>query len=123
MGVLRSDINDLVKTADLFFSANGWRLPPNPQWDVTDFGLGDWRRWGLVLVNLAEEPEYCEKIMYARRGMCTPWHTHRKKKEDIICRAGSLAVSLKAFDEHFSYKVNGEIRVSSSPERITPRSR
>jgi D-lyxose ketol-isomerase len=24
--------------------------------------------------------------MYARRGMATPCHGHRRKKEDIICR-------------------------------------
>ena len=66
-----------------------------PRWDVTDFGLGEWQRYGLVLVNLAEEPEYCEKLMYARRGMTTPWHYHLKKKEDIICRSGCLVVYVK----------------------------
>src|SRR5882762_9516743 len=88
----RSEINFLIQSADRCFRANGWALPPRPRWDVTDFGLGDWPRHGLVLVNLAEEPEYCEKLMYARRGMETPAHTHKKKKEDIICRWGRLAV-------------------------------
>jgi D-lyxose ketol-isomerase len=88
----RSEINRLIEQATDSFEAHGWALPPNPRWDVTDFGLGDWRRFGLVLVNLAEEPEYCEKLMYARRGMVTPRHHHLKKKEDIICRWGSLAI-------------------------------
>jgi len=68
----RSEINALVEAANACFTAHGWALPPRPRWDVTDFGLGDWRRFGLVLVNLAEEPEYCEKLMYARQGMTTP---------------------------------------------------
>lgn len=65
-------------------------MPPNARWDITDFGLGNWKRFGLVLVNLAEEPEYCEKLMYAQKGMTTPAHAHKKKKEDIISRGASL---------------------------------
>ena len=72
----------------------GWALPPAPRWDITDFGLGDFDRSGLTLVNLALEPEYCEKIMYARRGQVTPCHAHVRKKEDIICRVGELLVRL-----------------------------
>lgn len=90
----RSEINGAIKAASLFFKANGWTLPPLPKWDVTDFGLGDFKTCGLVLVNLAEEPEYCEKLMYAQKGMVTPSHTHKKKKEDIICRTGTLVVQL-----------------------------
>lgn len=90
----RSEINSLIEAAERCFGAHGCALPPNPHWDVTDFGLGKWRDFGLVLVNLAEEPEYCEKVMYAQAGMTTPAHTHRQKKEDIICRWGRLAVRL-----------------------------
>lgn len=90
----RSEINRLIRDASLCFKENGWALPPHPRWDVTDLGLGDWRRFGLVLVNLAEEPEYCEKLMYAKRGMTTPAHTHRLKKEDIICRWGKLRLTV-----------------------------
>ncbi len=88
----RSEINELIGSAERCFRANGWALPPKPRWDVTDFGLGAWRESGLVLVNLAEEPEYCEKLMYARNGMTTPIHCHHAKKEDIICRWGTLAI-------------------------------
>ena len=90
----RSAINSLITAAHDCFTAHGWTLPPKPRWDVTDFGLGDSRQFGLVLVNLAEEPEYCEKLMYAQKNMTTPAHTHRKKKEDIICRWGKLAVQI-----------------------------
>jgi D-lyxose ketol-isomerase len=92
----RSEINALIRCAQSYFAAHQWALPPRPRWDVTDFGLADWRNFGLVLVNLAEESEYCEKLMYAQKGMTTPAHCHLKKKEDIICRWGSLAVQVWA---------------------------
>ena len=110
----RSAINTLVRSAEACFLAHGWTLPPKPRWDVTDFGLGDWRQFGLVLVNLAEEPEYCEKLMYARKGMTTPAHCHRKKKEDIICRWGKLAVQVwaglpdESRDRRFTIPLNHE---------------
>lgn len=90
----RSEINTLIRAAEHCFKTHDWFLPPNPRWDVTDFGLGEWQKFGLVLVNLAEEPEYCEKLMYAQKGMTTPAHTHQKKKEDIICRWGRLAIQV-----------------------------
>jgi len=92
----RSDINSLIRSAERCYHTRLWALPPRPRWDVTDFGLGNWREYGLVLVNLAEQPEYCEKLMYAQKGMTTPAHTHRRKKEDIICRWGRLAVQVWA---------------------------
>jgi D-lyxose ketol-isomerase len=90
----RSEINHLIRTAKGCFETHGWALPPKPRWDVTDFGLGNWRQCGLVLINLCEEPEYCEKLMFALEGMTTPFHTHKKKKEDIICRWGELGIRL-----------------------------
>ena len=90
----RSEINAAHRAALACFGRHHWALPPRPRWDITDFGLGDFARCGLTLVNLAAEPEYCEKLMYARRGQTTPCHVHGKKKEDIICRAGELSVRL-----------------------------
>lgn len=90
----RSEINRAFHEASDCFAKHDWALPPRPQWDITDFGLGDFRRCGLTLVNLATEPEYCEKLMYARRGQITPCHAHQKKKEDIICRVGELSLRL-----------------------------
>jgi D-lyxose ketol-isomerase len=86
----RSVINQAYRDALACFGRHHWSLPPRPRWDITDFGLGDFGRHGLTLVNLASEPEYSEKIMYARRGQATPCHSHARKKEDIICRAGEL---------------------------------
>ncbi len=89
-----SEINRAVRAARECFQRHHWTLPPAPRWDITDFGLGDFPHHGLTLVNLATEPEYCEKLMYAIRGQTTPCHTHAKKKEDIICRVGELTLRL-----------------------------
>lgn len=110
----RSVINQTIQTATAVFKKQGWHLPPAPRWDITDFGLGEFREFGLTLINLAEEPEYCEKLMFAYENQRTPAHTHAKKKEDIICRYGTLALRLwpanpdKAVaGEAFKVKVNG----------------
>lgn len=92
----RSEINQAIQAAKALFHEGGWALPPEQRWDVTEFGLGDFRKNGLVLLNLAEEAEYCEKLMFALAGQVTPMHTHRKKKEDIICRRGRLTLELWA---------------------------
>jgi D-lyxose ketol-isomerase len=90
----RSQINQALRNAKHCFQAAGWALPPNPRWDVTDCGLGKFDQFGLVLVNLTEQPEYCEKLMYSRCRQVTPMHAHRRKKEDIICRNGRLVIEL-----------------------------
>lgn len=114
----RSDINRLYHEAKACFEKHGWALPPRPRWDITDFGLDDLDHHGLVLINLAEEPEYCEKLMYARKGQTTPLHTHRQKKEDIICRHGEMTLELwcahpdhATAGEAFTLQVNGEPRI------------
>lgn len=121
----RSAINFLIRSAETCFQDHQWFLPPNPRWDVTDFGLADWSQHGLVLVNLAEEPEYCEKLMYARQNMVTPAHCHRKKKEDIICRWGELAVQVwsgppgETSENLFTVPVNHEPVSVRSGETLT----
>jgi D-lyxose ketol-isomerase len=90
----RSAINAAYREALAVFQRSGWALPPKPRWDVTDFGGGDFDRCGIVLINLAEEPEYSEKLIYMRAGQSLPAHTHRRKKEDIICRQGELMMEL-----------------------------
>jgi hypothetical protein len=130
----RSTVNKAVRDARAFFEKHHWHLPPEPNWDVTDFGLGNFEKSGLVLVNLAEEKEYCEKLMYARKGMSTPFHYHKKKKEDIIVRNGKMAITITesrpaASEENqlIKIQVNGKIReiipgetlVLTSGERIT----
>jgi D-lyxose ketol-isomerase len=114
----RSEINALVDAATSCFQAHGWALPPEPRWDVTDFGLGDWNGHGLVLVNLSEQAEYCEKLMYARHGMTTPCHCHRRKKEDIICRWGALRVTLWASHPDTTQARRLSVPVSGKPREL-----
>ena len=95
----RSEINRAIADALLAFERHHWHLPPEPRWDVTAFGLGNFNQCGLTLVNLAELRQYCEKIMFARRGQITPIHKHISKQEDIICRIGVLAIQLFAHDD------------------------
>jgi D-lyxose ketol-isomerase len=90
----RSEIQTAIRRATAAFEQSGWTLPANPRWDVTDLGLGRFEQVGLVLVNLAEEPEYCEKLMFSMKDQVTPMHAHRVKKEDIICRNGSLEMEV-----------------------------
>lgn len=94
----RSEINQAVRNAQNHFQQNGWTLPPESKWDVTDFGSENFKKYGLLLINLAEEPEYCEKLMYAAKGQITPAHCHKKKKEDIVCRKGMLVIQVWASD-------------------------
>ncbi len=90
----QSEINALLKEAADCLKRHNWILPPEPEWSATDFGLGDYTKTGLVEVLLCNEPEYCEKIMYARENMVTPCHTHYDKKEDIIVRQGRVKFTL-----------------------------
>lgn len=111
----RSEINKALNDAIACFKAAKWALPPHPRWDVTDHGLGQFDKVGIVLVNLAEQLEYCEKIIYIKMQQVIPMHAHGKKKEDIICRNGRLSIELwarhperTAKGEVFSLHRNGE---------------
>ena len=114
----RSEINAAIAEASLAFSRHHWHLPPEPKWDVTGFGLNDFKNYGLVLVNLAELPQYCEKIMYARGNQRTPKHRHGNKQEDIICRVGTLAIQLFASDERGECMEEGTVRILRNGKAI-----
>jgi len=89
----QSDVDNLTKSAEAFFSVNNHHLPEKDViWDVTDFGLGNIYESGLVSVILSNHEEYCEKLMYATEGMSVPVHYHKKKKKDIVCKVGSLYI-------------------------------
>lgn len=123
----RSEINKAYSQAKQYFEVNGWAILPHFKWDVTDFGLGEFSKFGLVLINLAEEKEYCEKLMYAQNGVKTPEHYHKKKKEDIICRKGLLSIQVwnsgvKLGVGSFEIKVNGKIEKLSSGQILSLKS-
>ncbi len=120
----RSEINHLIREAIEFFNRHQFHLPAfahwtpadwqrkGPEareiarhllgWDITDFGLGDFYKTGLLLFTIRNgQPQnlrngtgkvYAEKIMIVREDQLTPWHHHRQKTEDIINRGGGRLV-------------------------------
>jgi D-lyxose ketol-isomerase len=121
----RSEINRYISEAAEFFARHGFHLPPFGSWtarkwsrvgreadeirtrrlgwDITDFGSGDFARFGLTLFTIRNgrpnDPKnrkvYAEKIMMVREQQLTPLHFHWLKTEDIINRgAGRLICQL-----------------------------
>ena len=119
----RSEINEAIREAEAFMAEHRFHLPPfaswtpddwkdrGPEcdeirrcglgWDVTDFGRGDFSKWGLLLITLRNGTlaeagmggkTYAEKIMVVREGQVTPCHFHWSKREDIINRGGGTLV-------------------------------
>ncbi len=65
-------------------------------WDITDFGMGDFKKIGAVLFTirngLVYDPgtgsPYAEKLILLHAGQRLPNHYHAAKTEDIINRGG-----------------------------------
>lgn len=153
----RSEINQLIREAIDLFSKTGFHLPPfaiwTPDiwqemgheadeirdnalgWDVTDFGLGDFTKTGLLLFtirngNYARKERYpkgyAEKIMVVQEEQVTPMHFHWKKREDIINRGGgNLVIEMYAADkqeglsgEKYAVSTDGVQRVIGPGDRI-----
>lgn len=127
----RSEINRILADAEAFFAGFRYVLPPFAAWseddwrqrsaeaggilqrrlgwDITDFGRGDFARFGLVLFTVrngrpadlarGRGSVYAEKAMIVRRDQVTPMHRHDVKTEDIINRGGAtLALKLYTRD-------------------------
>lgn len=138
----RSEINAIIRSADAFIRDHGFYLPPfaywtvqdwqnkgeevseivenSLGWDITDFGLGDFAKFGLFLFTLRNgSPNnlasgkgklYAEKIMVVENGQVTPLHFHWFKMEDIINRGGGkLKLRLYPADADESLVRTGEI--------------
>jgi len=66
-------------------------------WDITDFGLGDFKKFGFSLITIRngcrtnedKYPKvYAEKLLYLNEGQMAANHFHWYKTEDIINRGG-----------------------------------
>lgn len=116
----RSQINQIIKEAIAFFDSFKFALPPfaswTPEdwqdkghecdeirdnmlgWDITDYGLGDFEKVGLVLVTIRNgnqnDPKYkkpyAEKLLISAENQLCPMHFHWYKMEDIINRGGGV---------------------------------
>ena len=119
----RSEINREIRAAEEFFAMHNFKLPKfaawsmsdwakqdkgeiaeifdcNLGWDITDFGRGDFRNYGLMLFTIRNgitgsekyPKKYAEKIMISRSNQITLMHCHVLKTEDIINRGGGRLV-------------------------------
>lgn len=112
----RSEINSIISDMEEFLAKHHFFLPKwaawQPEnwkgkynicseivdnklgWDITDFGIGNFKRKGLALFTIRngnwekKDKMYCEKIMVADEEQETPLHFHWSKTEDIINRGG-----------------------------------
>lgn len=140
----RSEINAIMRQADAFIKENRFHLPPfaywRPEawaakgeqvreivdhrlgWDITDFGRGDFRSYGLFLFTIrngsVENLEtgqgklYAEKIMIVDVDQLNPLHFHWRKVEDIINRGGGqLVIQL--------YNSTGEEGLADTPVTVS----
>ena len=138
----RSELNQIIEDAISFCRKMHFNLPPfagwtmeewkkaGPEhdelkdnmlgWDVTDFGSGDFGKFGLLICTLRNGnfhnakyvKPYCEKILIQDEDQVLPSHFHWKKMEDIINRGGgNLMVQMYNSTENGSY--------SDKPLKIT----
>lgn len=113
----RSEINQVIKDMEALADRCGFNLPPfagwTPEdwkergheyeeirdnklgWDITDFGLGDFRNWGFGLFTIRNgnrnmsgvyPKPYAEKLLAMYPGQKAQIHYHVAKMEDIINR-------------------------------------
>ena len=77
-------------------------------WDITDYGLGDFKKVGFALITLRNGHQnnpkykkvYAEKLLMLEEGQHSPMHFHWKKSEDIINRGGgTLLIHVYNADE------------------------
>ncbi|MFV0362977.1 MAG: D-lyxose/D-mannose family sugar isomerase [Suipraeoptans sp.] len=69
-------------------------------WDITDFGLGDFKQKGFSLITLRNgnvsndkyKKPYAEKLLYLEEGQTAEMHYHKYKMEDIINRGGGNVI-------------------------------
>ncbi len=74
-------------------------------WDITDYGMSDYKNLGGVLFTLRNgdqnNPEigtpYAEKLILLHDGQSLPLHFHYTKTEDIINRSGGI-LALKLYN-------------------------
>ena len=156
----RSEVNQIMRLADTFIRQQGFFLPPfaywSPDdwrakgpdvreivenrlgWDITDFGRGDFKKYGLFLFTIRNgNPDnwksmkgklYAEKIMIVDDRQVTPMHFHWNKMEDIINRGGAnLMIQLYNAtpdekldrESQIQLSVDGVLRTFSPGENLT----
>ena len=89
-------------------------------WDITDYGLGDFDRFGFSLITIRngsrKQPEkypkvYAEKLLCLKEGQYAPNHFHWFKTEDIINRGGGN-VLIRVYNSHPDESIDYESPVT-----------
>tara|TARA_B100001765_G_scaffold43956_1_gene25342 strand:- start:157 stop:846 length:690 start_codon:yes stop_codon:yes gene_type:complete len=126
----RSEINSIIEEAKDYCNKNNFKLPPfafwsvqdwknkdkekvdeiithSLGWDITDFGLGDFKKTGICIFTIRNgSPEnlklgkgklYAEKVFFLYKNQEVPLHYHWIKVEDVINRAGG-AVGVQLYN-------------------------
>lgn len=96
-------------------------------WDVTDYGLGEFEKQGLVLVTLrngninnpAYKKTYSEKILMVYEGQTAPLHFHWNKMEDIINRGGGNVIFRLFNADEDGNKLNTDVEIYKDGCRFT----
>ncbi len=145
----RSEINQIIQEAEAFVRKFSFVLPPfafwTPAqwaeqdstcdeirdnmlgWDVTDWGLGDMKKAGLVLFTLRNGNQknpsypkpYAEKILISQENQLCPMHFHWFKMEDIINRGGgTLVIQLYNSLPDETLDRESEVEVSSDGKKL-----
>lgn len=149
----RSEINAVMRSARDFLKEHRFYLPPfadwSPEewrskgpetieivqtqlgWDITDFGMGDFTKYGLFLFTIRNgRPEnlknnqgklYAEKVLIVNENQVTPMHFHWGKMEDIINRGGgALVIQLyqSTPDEALDRESTVEVMVDGMPRSV-----
>jgi len=92
---LRGQISDdAIEEFDRVLSEWNITMPP-AQKLITDFGLGDFRRIGLIECWIANEMEagYCGKFLFVFDGQTCPLHSHRGKHETFYIVHGEVQMT------------------------------
>lgn len=115
----RSELNRVIKDMELLIREHRFELPSFAKWteeewqnkghnydeirdtklgwDVTDFGMGDFKKVGLSLLTIRNgnqkkegyEKAYAEKLLMLYEGQAVAMHFHWDKMEDIVNRGGN----------------------------------
>ncbi len=118
----RSEINDVIKSFEKLlnefkvsvpqfcnWTVEEWKKKNNEYdeirdnqlgWDITDFGLNNFKKLGFSLITLRNgnqkderyKKPYAEKLLMLFDGQKAPMHYHSYKCEDIINRGGGTLI-------------------------------
>jgi D-lyxose ketol-isomerase len=102
-------------------------------WIVTDFGTGEFEKFGLVLFVVRNgclhenkpvtTKTYAEKYMVVQPGQTTPYHFHWVKTEDLVNRSGgrlNVQLGWAAKDERSMTDENVKVQLDGMTKILQP---